>query len=165
MNHETASILLSDYVLGRLSPEEADDVREHLADCGSCRGVAETMRRVEVQVEMHGEGLFSDHPPSETLSTFAAGGDGLSTTHLAAVAAHVQACPTCGDELSLIRDSREAAFRKRLWSSWWRFSSRIPAPAFAAALALLALFLVIPAYEGLVTLPQVRRGLERAAVV
>ena len=46
MDHEEAKLVLAELVSGRLSPERAAAVRDHVASCAECREAMATMRLV-----------------------------------------------------------------------------------------------------------------------
>ncbi len=50
MNHEDVRALLSDYVLGLLSPKDKSEIEGHLASCTSCRLIAQEERLIGLLV-------------------------------------------------------------------------------------------------------------------
>jgi len=150
LDHEEAKTLLSDYVMGELSSEEAAALKEHTSDCQECREILTSMGIVKQELQVHGPVLFEPHPDAESLVDFALEGQSLTTEDLAAIGAHVRACPTCREEVDVTR--RAYAHPQK----WWRklvspflVPSFMTTPAFQLVSAVLVLALAYPAYRGL----------------
>lgn len=102
MKCETVNELLPWYLNGSLSPDERAPgertlVREHLADCESCRRELEATRQAAR--------IYLAHPSAETLVDRAYGRPivGFSVD---LIDEHVASCSNCAEELALIRQSR-----------------------------------------------------------
>lgn len=159
MDHEEAKLVLADLVSGRLGPEEAGRVRDHVASCAECRETAATLSAVGEEVRAHGQALFEPHPTSDEIVRYAMGKDELAAGDLARIGAHLRACPTCSHEVKVTREaaSSATAWWRRL-AGWFVSPAMAPAPALRIAAVALLVIMVYPAYLGLVKLPQVREG-------
>lgn len=86
---------------GTLGDEEREAVREHLAECASCRrALAETRLTWET---------FDQHPPTEEIVALAWG-----ETPNPALEEHLESCPRCTAELELARMSRHLEEDERI---------------------------------------------------
>jgi hypothetical protein len=152
MDHEAASLLLSDWVAHKLTGEIAATVAEHVANCAECRSLGETLVAVRGEVAEHGQALWSPHPSALDLTRFVTGDDPLETDEYARVGAHLRACPACGMEAHLAREAQlPSAWRwLRAWLPEFMGRRAVPGVAFAA----LAVMLAYPAYLGLVEYPR-----------
>jgi hypothetical protein len=162
MDHEAASLLISDWVAQRLSAESATDVATHIAGCAECRGVAESLVAVRGEVAEHGDALWSPHPSADDLARYVSGAATLATDELARLGAHVRACATCTVEARLGREAQApSAWR---WIQAWLPDVNNGRALTTVALGALAVVLAYPAYIGLIEYPKARvhaRELER----
>jgi len=154
MDHAVAADLVSDWVRGKLSAEQAAEVEAHVRSCDECSAVAETARSVQQEVASHGAGLFSPHPSPDDLSRFVLEPDRLALPALATIGEHVRACPTCASDSTLVRRAGNVALGRRLAA--WLAVHRTPSSLLRPAFAVLAIALVYPAYLGLVEYPRLR---------
>ena len=151
LDHEEAKHLLSDYVMGELSSDDAAELQAHASDCQDCREIVISMGIVKEELETYGPVLFESHPDADHLVHYALGDSGLSTDELATIGAHVSACPDCREAVEITRRAHTHAQR------WWRklvspfmVPSFTTTPAFQLAAVVLVLVLAYPAYRGLV---------------
>lgn len=160
MTHDEALPHLTELAAGRLSEPLAAAVRAHAEGCEDCGRVLEAARAIQAEVQEHGAALFSEHPAPDDLSRWAIAPRELATTALANVGGHVRACPTCAHEAALARAAAASAWQRAL-PSWLAVAGERGA-WLKPALAVLALLLVWPAYQGLIELPRTRAALERS---
>ena len=154
MDHEEAKPLLSDYVMGELSSEEAASLDAHTSACQECREILVSMGIVRQELQLHGPVIFEPHPDADHLVHYALEDRGLSTDELATIGAHVSACPTCREEVAVTRRAHARS------QKWWRklvspfmVPSFTTTPAFQLAAVALVIVLAYPAYRGLVREP------------
>ena len=154
MDHEAASLQLSEWVARRLPREAAAEVAAHVEDCAECRALTETLVSVLGEVAEHGAALWSPHPVALDLARFVGGGVGLETDEFARIGAHVRACPACSTEARLAREAQAPS----AWRSVGAWLPEIVDRRSLAGLAFAALAVVLayPAYLGLVEYPRAR---------
>ena len=58
LDHEEAKHLLSDYVMGELSSDDAAELQAHASDCQDCREIVISMGIVKEELETYGPVLF-----------------------------------------------------------------------------------------------------------
>lgn len=152
MDHESASLLLSECVAGKLTGPTAAEVAAHVQECSECGALAETLAAVRGEVAEHGQALWLPHPPALDLARFASDDRSMSTADFALIGAHVRACPACGTETRLAREAQvPSAWRwLRAWLPEFMDRRALAVVAFAA----LAVVLAYPAYIGLVEYPR-----------
>ena len=157
MDHQQASLLLSDLREGRLDHRMAADVEAHLAECQECREWSETYGLFSETLEEEDDDKAEDHPSSEEIARFAIEPETLADQDLSRIALHLRACKRCATELDT---TREAVAASRVESiahppsprAWWTPANPNFRAAVAAVIVLAAL--VYPAYLGLYRLPQ-----------
>lgn len=94
MDCATATELLPWLLNGSLDDGERCSLVAHLEGCGGCRAeLAETAAAWE---------LMSAHPPAALLAAWAEGEDAADAQ---LIARHVVACPTCEEEVALVREA------------------------------------------------------------
>lgn len=99
MNCRTAVELLPWLLNGSLDEGEHREVLEHLKTCEDCsRELAET-RDAGI--------LHQAHPEADQLRAYLDGGEELPTAERETIRAHLLACPSCQEDLSLLRESWE----------------------------------------------------------
>lgn len=136
MNHETARELLPWLLNGTLDSTERDELRIHLEDCEACRQeLQETRQAMET---------FQQHVPTGDLVAHAEG----RKTELPpeVLDAHLESCPECAEELTLLVGSLHTYGRPRDASE--STSPRRTVPAFWRQAALAAALLGIVAFTG-----------------
>lgn len=161
MDHDQASLKLTDLALSHLSPAEAAAVESHAAACADCRETLEFIRRFAAQVKSDGDFLFDTHPLANDLVAWATRSPEMTAEAREAVERHVASCPSCRREADLTRRVAAEASEDTPAASRAPDRSRQPklirlarpvdrwrTAALAAAAALLAL--IYPAYRGLV---------------
>jgi hypothetical protein len=164
MDHASAIESLSDWVDGRLATAQAADVERHVQQCEECRGVADTLRSVRREIDAHGAALFTAHPEADALSRFALDRDRLELPALAAIGAHVRACPSCAAECAWMRRAASPSPLDRLVA--WVVGHRTPGAWLRPAVTVLAAIVLLPAaYRGVIELPRAREEARRAATL
>lgn len=135
MNHNEASLIHHDYLLGDLQSEKTAEYEAHLASCVECRAILSRVKRLKQTVERHGDGLFDKHPESEELAALAGGSEFVEVGRLATIRAHISVCPTCEFELNTAQEALrgKVPFRQILWGKFEQPSLRW---AVAAGLAI-----------------------------
>ena len=157
MEHRDAAPLLIDHVRGRLEGESARTMESHVATCAECRGLAETIRRVDHEISAHGAALFERHPTSDDLARWALAADSLPTEILARLGGHVNACPTCRREAELARRAATPSLATALAGRARGLAGEGMGGWLKPALAVAAILLAWPAWQGLVAVPALRR--------
>jgi Putative zinc-finger len=100
MNCTTVTELLPWWLNGTLGADERRAVEEHLAACESCRRELDETRAAAA--------VYRAHPPPEALVEHAAGRPAPGPTS-ALIEEHLSFCPTCAEEMALLRESHAAA--------------------------------------------------------
>jgi hypothetical protein len=94
MDCRTATEILPWLLNGSLGADERRELETHLQDCDACReALADTAGAWR---------LFAGHPPASLLVAWAEGDD-VPDAEL--VARHVEECPACADEVTLIKEA------------------------------------------------------------
>jgi hypothetical protein len=153
MNHEQAAPLISDWARGSLDAERSAAVERHVHECSVCREAAEGGRALVAETERaarHANG----HPSSDALARFVTAPDDEPISDLARVGVHLRSCEPCRDDVSLMREASAPAWWAPL-RAWWAPSPTWPR-VLQPALALLAVVLLFPAWNGLVVAPRER---------
>lgn len=162
MEHEQAATLITDHARGLLDGALADGLDRHIRECDECRSAFEASAAIAREARARGPEFLAPHPPADLVAAYAVGPERMAAADLAAVAAHVRACPVC--------DAEFATARGALRGAWWRgwrpsvFGTRLgPTRALLGpALAVLAIALVYPAYLGTFRYPESLRDERRA---
>ena len=100
-----------------------------------------------------------DHPSSDALARFVTDPDGESIGELARVGVHLRGCAPCSEDVALMREASTPSWWRPV-QAWWASApatSRLLQPALAVA----AIVLMFPAWNGLVDAPRERASLER----
>jgi hypothetical protein len=159
LDHETTAPLLSDLLAGRLAPDRSGEAWSHVGTCPDCRSVTTTMHQVRQAAAGYRGTAWGEHPRAEDLVDYALDDDELSGTARAQVDDHLRTCRSC---LRHIKLTREAHLSVLSQAGGTRFADRLFSPtlAWAAALVMIALLggLALPAYRGLVALPEAQRA-------
>jgi anti-sigma factor RsiW len=109
MTHEELQSALPAYVADRLSGEDLDRLREHLAACSECRSVAETWESLAGALRADEVNLFEPHPDPLEVRSLALGitnGTDQASTRL-----HVTTCASCELEAQIWRRQEAAPAR------------------------------------------------------
>ncbi len=163
MDHESASSRLVDYARGRLESSQAAELSEHVRSCAECGEALETARRVDFELGIHGAAMFGAHPDATTLARYVLASDALDREQLAAIAAHLRACPTCSHESQAARKANEPSWLRGAASIFSGSPSRATPAWLSPALAVLAVAMIYPSYVGLVRYPHERAAREHSA--
>jgi hypothetical protein len=166
MTHDSAVVLLPEYLEGRLGERERVAVAAHCVACDECRDLTDTYGAIAASLRGRAAAASEDHPTSDRIVAFAIGPGNLETEVSAAIVAHLRGCPDCAREVETTRQADErtrARFRLvpgtrlvRMWGGW--------SPNFRAALAAMIVLVVLgyPAYLGLTRLPWTAEELREA---
>ena len=131
--------LLPWYATGTLETQEADEFRNHLDTCSSCREELASVQEIRKEIETHGEDFFREHPEPEQLVAALRGE--LDEKETAEIRRHLSICGACATEASWIRDEAVAesaapqATPRKPWG--WMAAS-------AAAAAVLTALVMLP---------------------
>lgn len=159
MDHETTTPLLSDLLAGRLAPDRSGEAWSHVGACPDCRSVATAMHQVWQVAASHRGTAWREHPLAEDLVDYALDHGARSGTAGAQVDDHLRSCSTCLREVQLTQEAHLSVLSQ---AGGTRFADRLFSPtlAWAAALVMVALLgaLALPAYRGLVALPEAQRA-------
>lgn len=159
MDHETTAPLLSDLLAGRLAPDRSGEAWSHVGACPDCRSVATTMHQVRQAAAGYRGTAWGEHPRVENLVDYALDDGELSGTARAQVDDHLRTCRSCLRHTQLTREAHLSVLSQAVGT---RFADRLFSPtlAWAAALVMVALLggLALPAYRGLVALPEAQRA-------
>lgn len=161
MEHREAAPLLIDHVRGRLEGEAGRAMESHVMTCAECRGVAETIRRVDAEIATHGAALFERHPSADDLARYGLASESLPTEILARLGGHVNACPTCRRELELAKRAAAPSLATALAGRARGVAAEGAGGWLKPALAAAAILLAWPAWQGLVETPALRRQVEQ----
>jgi len=107
MQHDEVAALLLEFAAGRLAGDQAAAVREHLDSCRECQEVLRINDLVRHEVSEYGEALFSEHPTTDDLVTFAIASDEFTMARIATIDAHVRICSDCQHKVQTIRQVDE----------------------------------------------------------
>ena len=89
------------YVAGTLDAKQADEFRQHLAECQSCRNEVGVLEPMRDELERHGAALLEDHPAAELVVAAARGElDGPEAERLRR---HLALCSACATEVRWVR--------------------------------------------------------------
>jgi anti-sigma factor RsiW len=91
---------LPGYVAGRLDPAEREEVERHLAGCGECRDLEETIREMASAIREGGEAIFEPHPPEGVLRRI---GQGEVVPDREGIERHLKLCAACELEVDAWR--------------------------------------------------------------
>jgi Putative zinc-finger len=160
LDHEQAATRITDWVSERLSPAEAERVAEHVRSCVSCTAAAEAARALRVAARETGP--RTPHLDSVTLARYTLTPADLTVTEIAGCRAHLDECPDCARERDLVRAANAPSWTRALAA--WLAGAPEPRALLAPALAVIAVLLAVPAYQGLVTLPRERARHEASVV-
>lgn len=158
MNHDQAAPLISDWVRGTLARARSVDVERHVAECAECRDAAEGARALVAEVGRAAREA-REHPSSDALARFVTDPDSEPIGELARVGVHLRGCAPCSEDVSLMREASAPSWWRPI-RAWWASApaaSRLLQPALAVA----AVALMFPAWNGLVDAPRERASLER----
>ncbi|HUK62236.1 MAG TPA: hypothetical protein VLV15_02845 [Dongiaceae bacterium] len=152
MDHELAATRITDWVSERLPAAEAEGVAAHVRTCASCAAAAEAARALRNAAR---EALpRTSHLDPVTLARYTLTPDDLTVAEIGRCRAHLDECPECAREHELVRAANAPSLTRTLAS--WLPPATEPRAVLAPALAVLAVLLAVPAYQGLVTLPRER---------
>lgn len=158
MDHQTAELLLTDLVTGKLESPMTEEVKNHVQDCPQCGKLVTDLEAIRVQVSQHGEALFTEHPSADELAGFVLVRDELSTAELARIRLHLAACPGCSAEATWARRPVEVGARFSLLRLLGMERSGA-APAWRPFLAGLVPAAVVAGFLGFVVLPRLEQQL------
>ena len=93
--------LLPWYLTETLEPDEAAAFRDHLPGCEPCREEMAVIKKIQAEVERHGEEFLEDHPPAGRLVAALRGE--LEDDEAAKVRRHIALCTACATEARWVR--------------------------------------------------------------
>lgn len=144
MNHDTTRELLPWLLNGTLEPQEREDLRTHLKDCEDCRRELEETRQAM--------DVFQQHVPAGDLIAHAEGRE--AELPQSVVDAHLESCPECAEELTLLvgslhtygrtQKAPEPTRQRQLVPAFWRQAAQA-----AALVGLIAVAGWIATWQGL----------------
>ncbi len=151
MDHDKAAGLVSDWVGGALEPAIAEGVALHVASCAECRLAADGARALWAEAK-RAQGAPGEHPIPDQLARYIALPSDLASRELALVGGHLRSCDACRQEVILMRDAL-APSALRSWRAALAGLPSIPR-ALQPVIAVVAIALVLPAWNGLVVAPR-----------
>ncbi len=98
--HSERRFDLPGYVAGRLGPAEREEVARHLAECGECRELEDSIREMASGIREGGEAIFEPHPPERILRRI---GQGEAVPERDGIDRHLKLCATCELEVEAWR--------------------------------------------------------------
>lgn len=147
MTHDDVLDHLQALHRGDLDESERRAVETHLAGCGDCRSLSETVRTLQ-HVTPTGD-VDPDHPFADEIVAYALDPGTLHDGDRDWIRTHVRRCRTCAEDLERVveterRMASDDLDAKRTVRRW-----RPTASAYAIAASLLVALLAYPAYLGL----------------
>lgn len=118
MNHERASLLLPDYLQGRLGAGDREAVAAHVESCADCAALAHTHRLLAEALVESAAAAEPVHPGSDELVAYALEAQGLPTEDLARIGAHLERCDPCREAVQATREAEASlAGGRRSWTA------------------------------------------------
>lgn len=153
LDHRQAAPLIVDWVRGRLDGASAREVETHAGGCTMCQEAAEAAAHLDAESRRL-ENSATPHVSSDALARYVETPHDEPIATLARIGSHVRTCPTCQEDVTLMRAAVAPSWSRSVgaWFGGLSWSFR----PLRLAFPILAILLAYPAWLGLVEYPRYR---------